>query len=418
MAQAGPNGTTPKRSRLAAQPAASPNPRTTNGCWPSPARPIPKNAVILAVNINIKGEAQRSNSDATLAVDSLMQLIEEHHRIIKGLYVFGYDGALSAEDRDRLLKAGIQPVSKLRRISETTHFIHNFGPHRFVHPNETVAHTTDAIAIDGNAAVVMTDGDGHDCYVPLTCRGALARCLAPGTVRWVPAVWVIVLSLLPAGAVIWLLIRAVYGRGTIESRANRLLHHRLNQASDGKIGAAEALAAINGYELVLEEQVHNAAISAELAEELRLGIARLRAGLERQARDEQIAAGIDGVAMEMLSALCQEAALALAASHPMTIELLMPVPDHDDQRKRVLRGLVEADAQRFTYLFRGIHDLRDGLSHPDAAEQALREIVDTCISLQREIETGVRANVTHQPWVKRWETWLDNCESLDLASYR
>ena len=152
-------------------------PRSATGKKPKPPNyewvlvitrtPHPKERIILAVNI--KGEAQRSNSDATLAVDSLLQLIEEHPRIINGLYAFGYDGALAAEDRDRLLKAGVQPVSKLRRISETVPFIHNFGPHRFVHPNETVAHTAEVIAIDGNATVVMTDGDGHDCYVPLTC---------------------------------------------------------------------------------------------------------------------------------------------------------------------------------------------------------------------------------------------------------
>ena len=239
-----------------------------------------------------------------------------------------------------------------------------------------------------------------------------------GTVRWVPAVWVIVLSLLPAVAAMCLIMRAVCARATPESRASRLLCRRLNQASDGGIGAAEALTAIDDYELVLEEQVHSAAISAELAEGLRLGLVRPRAALERQTRDEQIEAGMGGVAMEMLSALRQEAELALATSHPMTIEVLMPIPDHDDQRKQVLRGLVEADAQRITRLFRGIHDLRDGFRHPDPAEQALLEIADTCISLQREIATGARTNLEDQPWVKRWETWVDNCEFLDLASYR
>ena len=162
------------------------------------------------------------------------------------------------------------------------------------------------------------------------------------------AVGVIVLSLLPAVAAICLIIRAIYARATAESRANRLLCLKLNQAADGDIGAAEALAAINDYEIVLEEQVRNAAISAELAEELRLGLVRPRAGLERQARNEQIEAGIDGVAMEMFSALRHEAELALAASHPMTIESLMPIHGNDDQRERVLRGMAEADDQRAT----------------------------------------------------------------------
>ena len=138
--------------------------------------PHPSERIILAVNI--KGEAQRKIGDATLAVDSLMLLLEEHPDLVKGLFAFGYDGALAAEDRDRLLKAGIQPVAKLRRITEDKPFMENFGEHEFEQPASGIVLTTEVICIDGNATVIVFDGNatvivfdgnGDDWYVPLVC---------------------------------------------------------------------------------------------------------------------------------------------------------------------------------------------------------------------------------------------------------
>ena len=129
--------------------------------------PHPSERIILAVNI--KGEAQRKIGDATLAVDSLMLLLEEHPDLVKGLFAFGYDGALAAGDRDRLLKAGIQPVAKLRRITEDKPFMENFSEHEFEQPDGSIVLATDVICIDGNAVVIMFDGNGDDWYVPLVC---------------------------------------------------------------------------------------------------------------------------------------------------------------------------------------------------------------------------------------------------------
>lgn len=125
----------------------------------------------------IKGEAQRGKSDATLTVEVLMQVLEECPHIINGLYGFAYDMMLSAKNRERLLKAGIQPISKLSHITKEQPVIWEFDEHHFAHraidpdtgeTTDIVALTAKIIAVNGTATVIWPDGDGEDCYVPLT----------------------------------------------------------------------------------------------------------------------------------------------------------------------------------------------------------------------------------------------------------
>ena len=138
--------------------------------------PYPQERMLLGCYI--KGEAQRSISDATLCVKALEQLLEERPDITEGLYGFGYDMALPAADRDWLLKTGIQPIAKLRRVTQEQPVMRDYGEQVFTHKTvdettgettETQALVTDLIAIDGTKTVIMPNGDGDDCYVPLTC---------------------------------------------------------------------------------------------------------------------------------------------------------------------------------------------------------------------------------------------------------
>lgn len=135
----------------------------------------PRERIPLA--ISIKGEEQRGTSDATLAVDTLTLLSSEHPDLIRGLFGFGYDGALSADDKERLLKMGVQPISKMRRTDITKPVMHNLGSYDFSietetakgKPKKTVVFTGDVITVDGTATVIVTDGNGDDTHVPLTC---------------------------------------------------------------------------------------------------------------------------------------------------------------------------------------------------------------------------------------------------------
>ena len=123
----------------------------------------------IVLGIRVKGEALRGISDATLSVDLLIRLLAERPDLIVGLYGFAYDMAISAEDKERLLKAGVQPIVRLRRVTKTQPVIHDLGPYDFSRPDGTIAVTADIIAVGGTATVIMVDGNGHDCYVPLTC---------------------------------------------------------------------------------------------------------------------------------------------------------------------------------------------------------------------------------------------------------
>jgi len=128
-------------------------------------------------------------SAATYTVDLVELLLKEHPDLIRGLFGCCYDGALSADDKERLLKMGIQPISKLRRTIATVPLLHNIGSHDFApatdHKNgkakRTVVLTTDIITVDGAPTVLMTDGNGDDTHVPLVCIHRRRRKQRSGT---------------------------------------------------------------------------------------------------------------------------------------------------------------------------------------------------------------------------------------------
>ena len=74
--------------------------------------------------------------------------------------------ALSAADFDRLLDAGLIPVSKVPLTGTGRYAVVNLGEHTSSIRSGTSV-TCVAYAVDCTLCTVVTDGDGIDCYPPL-----------------------------------------------------------------------------------------------------------------------------------------------------------------------------------------------------------------------------------------------------------
>ena len=77
-----------------------------------------------------------------------------------------YDMALSAADFDRLLEAGLIPVSKVALTSQGKVATQNLGMHTF-NAKDGSAHERIVTAVHGTPCITIIDGNGTDFYVPL-----------------------------------------------------------------------------------------------------------------------------------------------------------------------------------------------------------------------------------------------------------
>ena len=77
-----------------------------------------------------------------------------------------YDMALSTADFDRLLDAGLIPVSKVPRTSKGKVATQNLGTHNFKAKDGSV-HERIVTAVHGAPCITVIDGNGIDYYVPL-----------------------------------------------------------------------------------------------------------------------------------------------------------------------------------------------------------------------------------------------------------
>ena len=77
-----------------------------------------------------------------------------------------YDMMLSVPDIDRLLDAGLIPVSKVPLTSEGKIAAQNLGKHTFTTRDGTVRDFI-VTAVDGTPCITLPDGDGIEYYVPL-----------------------------------------------------------------------------------------------------------------------------------------------------------------------------------------------------------------------------------------------------------
>ena len=122
--------------------------------------------VILATRLKSAHNPKVNRNDATIAVDIVLDLVQRFPKLRAGLVGMVYDMALSTADFDRLLNAGLIPVSKVPLTSQGKVATQNLGPHDFKTKDAQTV-TLNVFAVHGTPCVVFTDGDGIDCYVPL-----------------------------------------------------------------------------------------------------------------------------------------------------------------------------------------------------------------------------------------------------------
>ena len=126
--------------------------------------PNPQERVILFSRF--KSPKDGPKSDATIAVDALLDLRSEFPHLRGGSTGLIYDMALSTPDIDRLLEDGLIPVSKVRRLEDDESAKFNLGVHTFTAVDGTKS-VRPVTAIDGTPCIVVTDGDGKDFHQPL-----------------------------------------------------------------------------------------------------------------------------------------------------------------------------------------------------------------------------------------------------------
>ena len=105
-------------------------------------------------------------NDATIAVDSILELVEKFPSLAEGLRGVVYDMRLSVADFDRLLDAGLIPVSKVPLTSNSTFAVANLGEETLALKDGTRAARI-LWAVNGTPCMTLVDGSGKDYYMPL-----------------------------------------------------------------------------------------------------------------------------------------------------------------------------------------------------------------------------------------------------------
>ena len=93
-------------------------------------------------------------SDATVATNMALRIFPQ----LPGMYGFVYDMALHANDYDRLLSAGLLPVSKVQRTSSSKVPVFNLNECEFTLTDGTKKHLV-VQAVDGNPRIELVIGD-------------------------------------------------------------------------------------------------------------------------------------------------------------------------------------------------------------------------------------------------------------------
>lgn len=122
--------------------------------------------IILSMRLKSAKTPHTPRNDATISVDLLLELIEKFPYLRAGLVGLVYDMALSTADFDRLLDAGLIPVSKVARTSTGKVATQNLGMHKFKAKDGSV-HERIVTAVHGTPCITVINGNGIDFYVPL-----------------------------------------------------------------------------------------------------------------------------------------------------------------------------------------------------------------------------------------------------------
>ena len=112
--------------------------------------PYPNERLIMALDF----KPHSNMSDATLAVDMALRIFP----YVPGMQGFVYDMALHATDYDRLLSAGLLPVSKVQRTSSSKVPVFNLNECEFTLTDGTKKHLV-VHAVDGTPRFELVIGD-------------------------------------------------------------------------------------------------------------------------------------------------------------------------------------------------------------------------------------------------------------------
>ena len=128
--------------------------------------PYPKERIVLTTRLKSAHNPEVNRNDATIAVTALLELCRRFPQLRSAFVGIVYDMALSAKDFDRLLDAGLIPVSKVPLTSTGKVAADNLGPHDFkTKDGQTISLVV--TAVNGMPCVTFTDGDGIAFYQPL-----------------------------------------------------------------------------------------------------------------------------------------------------------------------------------------------------------------------------------------------------------
>lgn len=105
-------------------------------------------------------------NDATIAVDNILELSEKFPHFREGLRGVVYDMMLSVADFDRLLDAGLIPVSKVPLTRQGQFAVENLGEETFTTTGRTTV-TRIVTAVNGTPCVTFVDRSGTEYYMPL-----------------------------------------------------------------------------------------------------------------------------------------------------------------------------------------------------------------------------------------------------------
>lgn len=131
--------------------------------------PYRQERVVLTTRLKSNHNPDMNQNDATIAVDALLNLLERVPSLRPGLRGMVYDMALSVADFDRLLDAGLIPVSKVPLTTRGQVAADTLGAHTFKTASGTkVNHVV--TAVNGTPCVTLTDGTGTAYYQPLKLR--------------------------------------------------------------------------------------------------------------------------------------------------------------------------------------------------------------------------------------------------------
>ena len=126
--------------------------------------PDPNSRITLSVDV--KDPEAGPMSDARIAVNRILGLLERHPLLRAGAKGLIYDMAMSSSEHDDLLDNGLIGISHTPKTAKGRPSARNLGTHAFRAGTSTIA-TMTITAIDGAPTIHLVDGNGDDLAVPL-----------------------------------------------------------------------------------------------------------------------------------------------------------------------------------------------------------------------------------------------------------